>query len=62
MIFLWVVLLHIPRAVAATGPQSRNEWTAVFEALAMSGVAFALAGSLRDASDYRVPSEKKRNG
>jgi uncharacterized membrane protein len=46
MIFLWVVLLHLPRAVAATGPQIRNEWTAVFEALAMSGIAFVLAGKL----------------
>jgi uncharacterized membrane protein len=50
MIFLWVMLLHIPRAVAAAGPQSRNEWTAVFEALAMSGIAFVIAGSLRRSS------------
>jgi uncharacterized membrane protein len=44
MLFLWVLLLHIPRALAAADPRSiRNEWTAVFEALAMSGVAFVLA-------------------
>lgn len=42
MIFLWVVLLHIPRALAASEDQSRNEWTAVFEALAFSGIAFVL--------------------
>jgi uncharacterized membrane protein len=47
MLLLWVVLLHVPRAVAAAAPQRRNEWTAVFEALAMSGIAFVLAGSLR---------------
>jgi uncharacterized membrane protein len=47
MLLLWVVLLHVPRAVSAADPQRRNEWTAVFEALAMSGIAFVLAGSLR---------------
>jgi uncharacterized membrane protein YphA (DoxX/SURF4 family) len=62
MIFLWVVLLHIPRAVAAADPQSRNEWTAVFEALAFSGIGFVLAGSPRNGSVDRVPSPKKRDG
>lgn len=33
--------------VVAAAPQRSNEWTAVFEALAMSGIAFVLAGSLR---------------
>ena len=46
MIFLWFVLLHIPRAVAAG--HDRNEWTAVFESLAFSGIAFVLAGSMRE--------------
>jgi uncharacterized membrane protein YphA (DoxX/SURF4 family) len=52
MIFLWLVMLHIPRALAAADAASRrNEWTAVFEALAMSGIAFVLAGSApRDAA------------
>jgi uncharacterized membrane protein len=40
MIFLWVVILHIPRAVAM---KNSNETTAVFEALAMSGAAFLVA-------------------
>jgi uncharacterized membrane protein YphA (DoxX/SURF4 family) len=43
MIFLWLVMLHVPRALAAAGPMRRNEWTAVAEALAMSGIALALA-------------------
>ncbi|HKA87940.1 MAG TPA: hypothetical protein VKE22_09755 [Haliangiales bacterium] len=43
MIFLWVVLLHVPRALAAIPENRRNEWTAVFEALTFSGVAFVLA-------------------
>ena len=46
MLLLWVVLLHVPRAVAAADPQRRNEWTAVFEALAMAGIAWVAAGSL----------------
>ncbi len=41
MIFLWVLLLHIPRALAA--PHDSNETTAVFEALAISGAAFLVA-------------------
>jgi uncharacterized membrane protein len=43
MIFLWVVLLHIPRAVAS--PHDSNETTAVFEALAMTGVAILIAAN-----------------
>jgi uncharacterized membrane protein len=45
MIFLWVVLLHVPRAMAAPPAQTRNEWTAVFEALAFSGIALTIAGA-----------------
>ncbi|HEV7509593.1 MAG TPA: DoxX family membrane protein [Thermoanaerobaculia bacterium] len=41
MILLWVVLLHIPRAVA--DPHAAGETSGVFEALAFSGVAFILA-------------------
>lgn len=47
MILLWVVTLHVPRALGALAAQRRNEWTAVFEALAFSGIAFIIAGSLR---------------
>jgi uncharacterized membrane protein len=41
MIFSWVFLVHIPRAMAAK-PGDSNELTAVFEAIAMSGIAFVL--------------------
>jgi uncharacterized membrane protein YphA (DoxX/SURF4 family) len=41
MIFLWIVLLHIPRALAA--PHDANETTAVFEAIAISATAFLIA-------------------
>jgi len=52
MIFLWLVMLHIPRALAAPDAASRrNEWTAVFEALAMSGIALLLTGGAGKAHD-----------
>jgi uncharacterized membrane protein len=37
MIFLWVWMLHLPRALA--GPGHANETAGIFEALALSGVA-----------------------
>ena len=43
MIFLWVVLLHIPRALAA--PLDSNETTAVFEAIAIGASALLAARS-----------------
>jgi len=49
MILLWVVLLHIPRAISA--PHDSNETTAVFEALAISATAF-LVGRSSISSDH----------
>jgi uncharacterized membrane protein len=46
MIFLWVFMVHIPRALAATDGRT-NETTAVFEAIAMSGIAFLVAARTR---------------
>jgi uncharacterized membrane protein len=44
MILSWVVLLHIPRALADLS--KGGETSGVFEALAFSGVAFILAGTI----------------
>jgi hypothetical protein len=44
MIFSWVFLVHIPRALR-TFPETTNEMTAVFEALAMSGIAWLAAAA-----------------
>jgi len=41
-IFIWVLVLHLPRAFAYA---NANEWTSVFQALAMSGTAFILAAT-----------------
>lgn len=56
MIFLWVFMLHIPRTISATGSRS-NETTAVFEALAFSGLAFLYAAT---AESKRDPSQSQR--
>jgi uncharacterized membrane protein YphA (DoxX/SURF4 family) len=56
MIFLWVLLLHIPRAVA--GPAHAFETAGVFEALAISGIALMIAATARrvDRSSQPGPS------
>jgi hypothetical protein len=41
MFLLWVLVLHIPRV--AGSPRNGDEVTSLFVALAMSGIAFALA-------------------
>lgn len=43
MIFLWIILLHIPRALADL--KQPGETSAIFEALALSGVALLVAGA-----------------
>ena len=47
MIFLWFVLLHVPRSVAF--PHSQSDWLAVFESLGFSGIAWCIAGALTPA-------------
>ena len=47
MIFLWLILLHIPRAIADPHSGNGNEWTSAFEALGFSGIAFLLAAVSR---------------
>lgn len=44
MIFLWVLLLHIPSAISSSGFGS-NATTATFEALAFSGLALIVAAA-----------------
>ena len=47
MIFIWFLILHIPRAVATPELDNGNEITSVFQALAFSGVGFVLASIYR---------------
>jgi len=43
MIFLWLVMLHIPRAIVAPATDKGNELTSVLEALGFSGIAILIA-------------------
>jgi len=43
MLFIWFVILHIPRAIMDPYVDKGNEVTSVFEALAFSGIAFVIA-------------------
>ncbi|MDB5138205.1 MAG: hypothetical protein JWR12_121 [Mucilaginibacter sp.] len=43
MIFLWLVLIHIPRAIADPSGNKANEIISAFSALAFSGIAFVIA-------------------
>jgi uncharacterized membrane protein YphA (DoxX/SURF4 family) len=54
MVFLWVLLLHIPRAMSEAN--QANELAGVFEALAISGVAFLIAGSIPRRNTAAAPS------
>ena len=46
MLFIWVLILHIPRAIADPYSGIGSEWTSVFQALAWSGIAFILGETL----------------
>lgn len=43
MLFIWLVVLHIPRALAPTPGDNGNELTSVFECLGFSGIGFLIA-------------------
>ena len=43
MLFIWFIILHIPRALADPFGNQGNEVTSVFEALAFSGTALLIA-------------------
>jgi uncharacterized membrane protein YphA (DoxX/SURF4 family) len=54
MLFLWLLMVHIPRAFKFTDGDKGNELTSVFQALAFSGVAFALACIYRNKISRRI--------
>jgi uncharacterized membrane protein YphA (DoxX/SURF4 family) len=45
MIFIWFVILHIPRVIHAPVTDLEGEVTSAFLALAYSGIAFVIAGA-----------------
>ena len=47
MVFIWFLILHIPRAVVAPVTDKGNELSSVFESLGVSGIAFVIAYTYR---------------
>jgi uncharacterized membrane protein len=45
MIFIWVIILHIPKAIASPNDNMTGEVTSAFLALAYCGIAFVIAGA-----------------
>jgi uncharacterized membrane protein YphA (DoxX/SURF4 family) len=45
MILLWLIMLHIPRAITQPTAEMGNEVTSAFSALAFIGIAFVIAGT-----------------
>jgi UPF0716 family protein affecting phage T7 exclusion len=43
MIFIWFIILHIPRVMTSTVADITGEVTSAFLALAYSGIAFVIA-------------------
>lgn len=54
MIFIWLIILHIPRAIADPHSGNGNEWTSVFEALAFSGIAFLICSKSSSAATRKA--------
>lgn len=52
MLLLWLIVLHIPRAIIAPATDNGNEWTSVLQALAFSGTAFMYAVSGKRKSQF----------
>lgn len=61
MIFLWMILLHIPRAIADPNLNNGNEITGVFQALGFAGIAFVLAGLSKNSAVYKIKKTKEKN-
>jgi uncharacterized membrane protein len=55
MIFLWVLVLHVPRAIADPYSGQGGEIESAARALAESGTAFLIALCLSESSDSDVP-------
>ena len=57
MFFLWVLIVHLPRVAAAQ--HNGNEWTSLLVALAMSGAALLIAGSVKgNGAFYKAKASK----
>ncbi len=53
MIFIWVIILHIPKSIAAPFADMGSEVTSAYLALAYSGIAFVIAGAAKNKSSVK---------
>jgi uncharacterized membrane protein YphA (DoxX/SURF4 family) len=53
MIFIWVIILHIPKVINAAGAERKGELTSAFLALAYSGIAFVIAGLAKNKNSIK---------
>jgi uncharacterized membrane protein len=51
MIFIWVIILHIPKAIASSVGDQGGEVSSAFLALAYCGIAFVIAGTFKKFHD-----------
>ncbi len=61
MIFIWVIILHIPKVITSPFADTGSEATSAFLALAYSGIAYVIAGNHRLTSGKILPFSKKIN-
>jgi hypothetical protein len=47
MIFIWFIILHLPKVIASPVTYAADEITSAFLALAYSGIAFVIAGAAK---------------
>jgi uncharacterized membrane protein YphA (DoxX/SURF4 family) len=57
MIFIWFIILHIPKVISAPAVQMSGEVTSAFLALAYSGIAFVIAGTHKTTIAYSLHQE-----
>ena len=58
MIFIWVIILHIPKVIASPFVDMGSEASSAFLALAYSGISYVIAGNHRFTSGKILPSSK----
>jgi hypothetical protein len=54
MIFIWFIILHIPRVITSSSADMGGEVTSAFLALAYSGIAFAIAGAAKKLKGHKL--------
>jgi uncharacterized membrane protein len=59
MIFIWFIILHVPRVIVSPVADIGDEVTSAFIALAYSGIAFVIAGTNKKKKKSLVPESNQ---